>query len=83
MDAPQRGAREREEIRVASARRVIDGDRGREGNFLGIGEEQRQMEREGATELCIGRTLIEPGALAPAYQDNTAKLRDAPCTISR
>ncbi|KYN00088.1 hypothetical protein ALC62_09150, partial [Cyphomyrmex costatus] len=26
---------------------------------------------------CIGRTLIEPGALAPAYQDNAAKLRDA------
>ncbi|KYQ57950.1 hypothetical protein ALC60_02999 [Trachymyrmex zeteki] len=25
---------------------------------------------------CIRRTLIEPGALAPAYQDNAAKLRD-------
>lgn len=32
---------------------------------------------------CIRRTLIEPGALAPAYQDNAAKLRDTLCAISR
>ncbi|KYN34286.1 hypothetical protein ALC56_11393 [Trachymyrmex septentrionalis] len=33
--------------------------------------------REGIGPSCIRRTLIEPGALAPAYQDNAVKLRDA------